>query len=65
MKHIQLDLSRDELHTILRLVDFRISHLRGNGRTHAEQRELSETVEITRLRMVVQSYLNNLNQGGC
>lgn len=58
-----LKLSKRELRTVLRLADFRISHLR-NGFVET-QAQLDEAVEITKLRMAVQNALDEICNVGC
>lgn len=65
---VQLFVSVEALYAILRLVDFRMVHLRkqefANGGV-AKQREIDEAVELFKLRHHVQSHIDRINSIGC
>ena len=56
----------DQLFTILRLIDYRITGLRtATATTGAEQALIDEAVHLTKFRMSIQDHVNRINDQGC
>jgi len=59
-------LDREETQLLLRLIDFKLTVSQGLARYEPTREELSETVEMIKMRAVLQETLNRINTlDGC